>query len=236
MDIVIGMDISLSSTAVTIIKDNEEFIFVYLKEGKTSKWANMLDGSKNIDIKRIKNNPVSKNYSENEIIKLTNYDSLSDIIINDISKFSEGNHLEIRIEGYSYTKNTNSIIDIIGLSTLIRYKLLNNFDCSIHIVSPSTLKLETCRNCYPTTEILRHHKKTGKPLKSTFIDQNHDGISGGKFTKFEIYKAIIESNMDTIIYPFLKDYYEDIFEMKKIPSPIDDINDSIMLSRINIKV
>ena len=234
----IGIDISLSSTAITIEKDDEsentQHILSYLNKNKVDKWAKKISEIENINIERINYDYDKDNYSDSEIQKLISYDNISDKIINDIKNICKEENCCIRIEGYSYSKNTNSINDIITLSTLIRLKLLKELNCTIKIIAPNTLKIETCRLAYGVTEIKRFHIKTGKPLESHFKIINDDGVAGGSFTKFEIYKSIIEKNIDTIFLDFLKDNKE-VLNMKKIPSPIDDINDSILLSKINIK-
>jgi len=229
----IGIDISLSSTAITIKKDNIEYILSYLNKNKVDKWAKKLSDVKNLKIERINYEYDKDNYSDSEIQKLTAYDRISDKIINDIKKIVLVENCDIRIEGYSYKKNTNSINDIIALSTLIRLKLLKELKCTIKIIAPNTLKIETCRYAYGVTEIKKFHKKTNKPLKSEFKIMNSDGIAGGSFTKFEMYKSILDKKTDTIIYNFLQEN-KDVLEMKKIPSPIDDINDSLLLVKINI--
>jgi len=231
--ITIGLDISLSSTAVTINDFSNEYIFSYLNDDKSNKWANMLNEINNLTINRIKKNKQANNYSDGEIQKLLKYDEISDTIVADILNIVGSRECEIRIEGYSYTKNTNSIIDIIGLSTQLRLKLIKRLNSSIKIISPSTLKKNTCEKAYGITEIEKHGKK-GQKLKSEFKIINHRGVSGGSFTKFEIYEAILDGNINTIISNFLKEHKSDIFTLKKIPSPIDDINDSIMLTKIDL--
>lgn len=227
----IGIDISLSSTAIYINGDTD-YIFCYLNKTKVNKWAKKISTIENVTIHR---SDVSSNnkigYSDSEIDKLTKYDILSDKIINDLVSVCGDELCDVRIEGYAYTKNTNSIIDIICLSTLIRLKILKTLNCKIRIIPPMSLKTETCEYCYGVTEIKRYHKKTNAPLKSEFKIMNDDGIVGGNFTKFEIYNSIIEKNVDNIFLDFLKENAE-VLEMKKIPSPIDDINDALMLSKI----
>lgn len=229
----IGIDISLSSTAISIENNNEQYILSYLNKNKVDKWAKKLSKIEALKIERIKYEYDKNNYSDSEIQKLLSYDKVSDKIISDIKNIVKDHKCDIRIEGYSYTKNTNSINDIIGLSSLIRLKLLKNLNCDINIIAPNTLKIETCKLAYGVTEIRRTHKKTNKPLKSLFKIINNDGVAGGSFTKFEMYKAIIENNIDTIIYDFLIENKE-VLNMKKIPSPIDDINDAILLAKINL--
>lgn len=232
--IIIGLDISLSSTAMCINDNGAEYIYCYLNTNKVSKWANLLEGDiSNLMVTRLERAKKAKNYSDGEISKLLKYDEISELILNDIIKRCGNRKCEIRMEGYSYTKNTNSIIDIIGLSTQLRLKLLTKLNSSLHIISPSTLKLSTCKLAYGVTEIKRYGKKD-QPLKSNFKVMNKEGISGGSFTKFEMYKSIIDGNIDTIIYDFLNEYESDVISMKKIPSPIDDIIDSVLITRINL--
>ncbi len=230
----IGIDISLSSTAIYINNKEKQYIICYLNDNKTDKWANELNKIANVNIHRIEKVKILGNYSIDEIEKLKNYELLSERIIDDIKILCLDDFCDIRIEGYSYTKNTNSINDIICLSTLIRSKLLKNLNCNLTIISPNTLKIETCEYCYGVTEMKKISKKTNKEMKSEFKVMNYEGVPGGKFTKFEIYKSIIEKNVDNIILQFLIDN-KSVMNMKKIPSPIDDINDALMLSKINIK-
>jgi len=227
----IGIDISLSSTAIYISSKNDDYILVYLTENKVNKWANKLKDIDNIFIHRIENIVKKNNYSDLEIQKLKKYDDISDKIISDIVSIIVDNSCEINIEGYSYSSKSSSINDIIALSTLIRIKLLKTIDCTINIISPNSLKLDTCKMCYGLTEIKKISKKTGKELKSEFKYINNDGVAGGSFKKHEMYKSIIEKNVDSILTTFLIGN-QDIMDMKKIPSPIDDINDALLLSKI----
>jgi hypothetical protein len=227
----IGLDLSLSSSAITIEKDNIQYILSYLNKNKVNKWAKKLSNINNLMIKRIDYNYDKDNYSDSEIQKLILYNKISDIMISDIKKIVLNNKCDIRIEGYSYASKSSSINDIITLSTLIRLKLLKELNCTIRIIAPNSLKIETCKYAYGITEIKRFHKKTNKPLKSEFKIINNDGIAGGSFTKFEMYKSILEKKTKTIIFDFVEENKE-VLNMKKIPSPIDDIIDSLMLIKI----
>ena len=227
----IGIDISLSSTAVYISSESDDYIFSYLNDDKVNKWAKKIENINNVKIRRLEHLIKKDNYSDLEVQKLTKYDSISDLIIDDIHNIVEENECEINIEGYSYGSKTSSINDIIALSTLIRLKVLRNLNCNLHIISPNSLKLETCKMSYGLSEIKKVSKKTGKDLKSDFKYVNLDGVAGGSFKKHEMYKAIIEKGIDSLMTPFLV-LNKSILEMKKIPSPIDDIIDSIWLSKI----
>lgn len=227
----IGIDLSLSSTAININIDNKQFILCYLNKNKTDKWAKKLIEIENIKIKRIDNISYDNLYSDSEIQKLKKYDKISDIILKDIQNIIGNKECIIKIEGYSYASKSSSINDIIALSTLIRLKLLTELNSTINIIAPMTLKLETSKYCYGISEIKKYSKKTNKQLKSEFKSINNSGIAGGKFTKIEMCEAILDKNVDCLILDFLKEN-TDIMNMKKIPSPIDDIIDSIFLATI----
>lgn len=227
----IGIDISLSSTAIYISSREEDFILSYLNENKVNKWAKKIAYIENLKIHRIDELVKKNNYSDLEIQKLKYYDDVSTLIINDIKHIISDNFCEINIEGYSYSSKSSSINDIIALSTLIRLKIIKTLNCNVNIISPNSLKLETCKMCYGISEIKKISKKTGKILKSDFKYMNNDGVAGGSFKKHEMFKSIIDKQLPTILTNFLNDNIV-ILDMKKIPSPIDDIIDALLLSKI----
>jgi hypothetical protein len=153
---------------------------------------------------------------------------LSQLIIDEILKsINIDEKTYCQIEGYSFSKNTSSILDIVSLSTLIRSNLIksiNNIDISI--ISPSTLKLESCKLVYKPINIGKR-----KP-KYKFV--NNQGISGGSFKKPQMYRAIVEGNIDTPIYNMLVSY-KDLMDREKIPNPIEDIIDATFACKIKIK-
>ena len=90
------------------------------------------------------------------------------------------------IEGYSFSKNTSSILDIVALSTLIRSKLINNIpNFKLEIISPSSLKKESCGLVYGYDK----KRKT----------KNNEGISGGRFKKPQLFQAMIEGKVESPI-------------------------------------
>lgn len=221
----IGVDISINSTA----------IFIESNKGKTIlSFTNKKDN--NIYIKELINNGikffhldrvVSENYSENEILKLKHYILTSKLMIEEIIK-----HIDIesktycQIEGYSFSKNTSSILDIVSFSTLIRTELLKINNLEITIISPSSLKLETCKLVYKPINI-------GKK-KPKLEYRNNDGVSGGSFKKNHMYKAIIDGCIDTPIYEMLLKHI-DLINREKIPNPIEDIIDATFACKVKIK-
>lgn len=226
----IGIDISLNSTAVYI--SEKDIILSYLNETKVSKWAKEIEND-SVIVKRIEFE-TNKNYSDREICKLINYNDLSDTIVNDIYDIIKDKQCDVRIEGYSFSKNTSSLLDIVSLSTLIRLKILKKLNSKITIVAPMTLKSETCKKVYGYTINKKYHKKTGKELADEIILVNDDGISGGKFTKIEMYKSLLKIEMYSEYYKYILYNQDKILSLKKIPSPIDDINDAILLALVDL--
>lgn len=223
MENYIGIDISLNSTAIYIESDKGRNIISF-----TNKKDN------NIYIKELRsygvifyflNKEKSENYSEHEIIKLKEFKKLSTTIVDEIVKYIDINKKTYcNVEGYSYSKNTSSLIDIIGFSTLIRSKLLDKIpNINIDIVSPSTLKLNACKISYKPVDI-------GK-RKPKIKYMNNEGISGGSFKKPEMFKAILEGEIDNPIYNMLIDY-KYLKDRKNIPNPIEDIIDAIFACKI----
>lgn len=222
----IGIDISINSTAVYIESN---------KGNKIISFTNKKDN--NIYIKELNQHGVdfihfnrkkSTNYSENEIIKIKHYDQLSILIVDKINKYIDFNEKTYcQIEGYSFSKNTSSILDIVSFSTLIRTYLLKEIsDIEMTIISPSSLKLEACKLSYKPKDI--------GVKKEKLVYLNNDGVSGGSFKKPEMYKAILDGNIETPISKMLKSY-EHLLERKKIPNPIDDIIDAIFACKVKIK-
>lgn len=129
----IGIDISLNSTGITILDNNiiKHFVFTttYSKYHK--------DISNNVNVIVIKKYVKNKDYSKNEINKLLYYKDIVDIIMSYLTPFL-GDLSNVNIEGYSYNSRSNSLLDIVCFSTLLRSKILdyNQF----RIISPMTLK------------------------------------------------------------------------------------------------
>ena len=194
----IGIDISINSTAIFIETNGIEKILSF-----TNKKDN------NIYIKELNRSGVNfihfdrkilKDYTDNELSKMRHYIDISDSIIDKILSIIDlTKKTYCQIEGYSFSKNTSSILDIVSLSTLIRSKLLVNIkDIDMKIISPSSLKLEACKMVYKPIDI-------GKK-KPKYEYKNSLGISGGSFKKHDMYRAIIDGKIDCIIYDFLNDY------------------------------
>ncbi len=219
----IGIDISINSTAVFIDNGRYEKILSFTNKKDNNIYIKELSryGVKFSHFEK----PVSKEYSKNEILKIQYYNNISDKIVFEIvSNIDLNEKTYCQIEGYSFSKNTSSILDIVSLSTLIRSKLMvaiENID--MRIISPSTLKLETCKMVYKPINV-------GKK-KPKLEYRNNMNVSGGSFKKHDMYRSILDGKIHNPIYDFLVEY-EHLLEMAKIPNPIEDIIDSIFACKI----
>lgn len=222
----IGIDISLNSTAVYIESERGNKILSFTNKKDNNIYIKELDkyGVKFYHHTR----ETSIDYSKNEILKLNHYNKLSDLILSEIIENIDINKKTYcQIEGYSFSKNTSSILDIVSFSTLIRSCLIKNIsNIDMTIISPSTLKLETCKLVYPPINV-------GKK-KPKYEYKNNQGISGGSFKKPQMFRAIIEGNIQCPITDMILSYKE-LMDRDKIPNPIEDIIDSIFCCKIKIK-
>ena len=99
---IIGIDPSLISTGMVV----NGKIFNYCRESDTSnksglsKWFKLCEGK--VELRHI-NYRNFESYSEGELTKLKDYDSISDIIISDIeNNIDKSNPTKVAIEGYNF--------------------------------------------------------------------------------------------------------------------------------------
>ena len=217
----IGIDASLTSTAISIKTPNRYHFFSYMKNYKpNNKWVKSLDF---VDVKEASYRKNS-DYSTNENYIIEDYSTVVSKMVKDIKSVITGGEIFVAIEGYSYSSVTSSIINLVTLGTLIRKEIKENISNTLTVYSPSTLKKETCGLVYGWT------KKGKKVIK--YETRNNWLVAGGNFKKHQMFQSVNESKYDSKLDKFCKEYYEDIYFMKKIPSPIDDLVDSYWLMRI----
>lgn len=220
----IGIDISIDSTGVYIKRNDEDIIFncTTLKKnvGWIKKTMDIIDYEFiNYTYKEI------ENYTESEIIKIREFDHITNLILNKIKgNINKKEKTMIAIEGYNYgLKSTNTIIDIVTFSTLLRIKLLSleNLEKLI-IISPSTVKSLACELSYGYT-INKNGKKT--------INKNSNGVSGGKFDKKDMMEALINIGKNDKLTNLLNKYKDDLLKNKNVPKPWDDIIDASIICK-----
>lgn len=230
---IVALDPSLISTALVISSGDTFKMYNYCREssafGKTGikKWFKLAE--EYVTYKFI-NYREFKDYSEGEIIKLKDYDKITDDIIDDIlSNIDTSKETKIGIEGYSFSSKNGDIIDLVTFSTLLRKKLFDRVSKDITVFSPSTLKLESCRLTYKP--ILTEVGKKKITIKEEY--RNNLGIAGGKFTKTDMYMAIVENiHMDDSWTKHCKLVKTDILAVSTIPKPYEDINDAFLIYNV----
>ena len=232
---IVGIDPSLISTGLAIDNGKEFKLFNYCREddanGKTGmkKWFKMAE--RYIDYKYIIYRNFD-NYSEGEITKLKDYDTITDKIISDIL-INIDNSLEtiIGIEGYSYGSTAGDLIDLVTFSSLLRKKLYDKVSKNIIVLSPSTLKKETAKLTYePEVKIINEGKKNERKEYSW---RNNLGVSGGSFQKPDMYRAIIENTkFDDFWFKHCLSISEDMSKVKSINKPYEDVNDAYLLYKV----
>ena len=229
---IVAIDPSLISTAVVVSSVDTFKIYNYCREssayGKTGlkKWYKMAE--EHVTYKFITYRKF-EDYSEGELIKLKDYDKITDDIINDIlSNIDNSKPTKIGIEGYSFS-STGDIIDLVTFSTLLRKKLFDKVSQDIFVMSPSTLKLESCKLTYPPII-----KESGKK-KITYKEEwrNNLGMSGGNFTKRDMFFSIVENDkLNDFWSKHCKLVKDDLLSVSVINKPYEDVNDSYLIYQV----
>jgi hypothetical protein len=222
----IGLDISLSSTAICIKNGNTVKLFNYTTTKSNNIWVKTIE--KEVCFRFLNKKEDVEKYSEREINKLKDFEEYSDLILDDIlNNIDPHQDTIVNIEGYSFNnKNTNSLIDIVGFSTLIRQKILIRIPkVHIEIISPNTVKLQTCINTYGY--IPAPIGKKGQTLKDPMISMSPNGVKGGDFEKSDMLIAMLDANIQSPILYYVTLNKSILLGSKKIPKPFDDLIDSI---------
>ena len=146
---IVAIDPSLISTGMVVSYKDTFKMFNYCRESSVfgkkgiTKWFKMAEQF--IEYKFIEYREF-EDYSDGEMTKLKDYDRITDNIISDILESIDlSKPTKIGIEGYSFSSTAGDIIDLVTFSTLLRKKLFDRISEDIFVLSPSTLKLESCK-------------------------------------------------------------------------------------------
>lgn len=220
----IGIDMSLASAAIVIKSRTNDYVFLsYIKNYKKTKWTKSIEDFVDISGTSFRTND---DYSTQEVLKLDDYDNMTDMMIDDIKK-----HIDISlptyfaIEGYSYSSATSSIIDLVTVSTLLRSKLRKFGEMCVY--SPSSAKKSVCGLVYGWKDVSKS-KKSGPKYES----RNNIGLSGGSFQKQQMVESIYDSDCESKLAVYIKENFTEIHGMVNVPKPIDDIVDAYWILRI----
>lgn len=223
---IIGIDPSLISTGMCIngkvynyCRENE----ATLSKGGLSKWFKLCESM--VELRWISYRDFD-NYSDGELTKLKDYDKITDQILEDIEEeINKDQNTVVGIEGYNFGAQVGDLIDLVAFSTLLRKKIYDYISKDIIVYSPSSLKQESCKLTYKPIDI-------GKK-KPKLEWRNNFGISGGNFTKREMFLSIVENDNLTDYWALhCKSVQEEILGNKTIKKPYEDVNDAYLIYQI----
>ena len=208
--IIIGIDPSLNSTAISIYKDDKYSVYNYTNNSPKYKWIKEVT---DYVLFRCHEYTDNTDYSESETEKIRVYDIVTDKIFNDIKEISD-QQTEVFIEGYSYSSAQGRLIDLVTFSTLLRIKLVKH-GINLNVIPPSTLKKTIAEQVYP--------------LDKKGIPRDENDKAGGSFDKKDMMKCLIKLNVNCSYIDYLKTNKDILLKPKNIPKPFDDCNDSLLL-------
>ena len=125
----VGIDFSIASPAVTILKDNEYFFYaIQRKDSEVVRKLNML-------------NNVTVEICLNEgLTPFQYYDKMTDMLIRWINS-NIGPNTIFAMEDYAYGAKGNSLLDIVAATTIFRYKLIKKYgEDKLNFYAPSHIK------------------------------------------------------------------------------------------------
>lgn len=138
---IIGIDFSINSTAITI-HDGKDFNYFSFVPNYRPTLKGFLTHTKIDDIVEIHSylkNGNTKDPIVDQSIKLMNADRLSNIIMEVLSKKIKKDP-KFFIEGFSFASKGNSFIDLITFNTFMKAKIVQKWGDCITIISPKSLK------------------------------------------------------------------------------------------------
>lgn len=204
---ILGIDPSLSSTAVCAMSDDTTDYYCFTK-GKSTKWTKVAEPFARMVLVEYDGHGQ---YSDAEVQKLVDYQRNANHIVDTLG-LSKGD--QVLIEGYAF-RAPGAIVDLVMFGTFLRKRILDS-GAELTIVAPMSLKYEFAKLTYGTD-------KKGVP-------RNPAGLAGGKFTKHEMLEATFALDIDYVrgskFRGNLSVYYDEMMKMASIPSPINDCVDA----------
>jgi Holliday junction resolvasome RuvABC endonuclease subunit len=197
---IIGIDFSINSTAVTINDNGNLIIYSFVPNFQSGKAAfrthDALTGI--VSVISYTKDANTKDSLEDQRIKIRNANELSNQIIDNIRPYLDKAEF-INIEGFSFGSKGNSFIDLITYNTFLKVKLLQIVGEKIWVIPPKSIK--------------KIYTGNGNASKCQMVN------------RFLEEPSLLKNKIDELGFVKEGEY--------TIPKPIDDIVDSIALSRLN---
>jgi hypothetical protein len=137
----IGIDFSINSTAVSVIKGNSIHLFSFVPNYRPELSAYKIHRALGELITVISYDKAvnTKDPIRDQAIKLENADNLSNKIIEAISPLID-EEVDVRIEGFSFGSKGNSFIDLVTYNTFLKVKIIQKWGHCISVIPPKSLK------------------------------------------------------------------------------------------------
>lgn len=145
----VGIDFSIASPAVTILKDNEYFFYaINRKDSEVVRKMNML-------------NNVTVEICLNEgLTPFQYYDKMTDMLIRWINS-NIGPNTIFAMEDWIYSLRGSALIDIVYATSILRYKLIKKYgEDKLNFYSPTHVKKEFTGNGRADKNMMLDHFKS----------------------------------------------------------------------------
>lgn len=207
---IVGIDPSLSSTAVCILDGQKEEFHCFMSASKSTKWMKAMEVIARMHQVQYK---TVKDYSDSEVQKLRDYERVANGIVDSLGI---GEDDRVIIEGYAQ-RASGQIVDLVMFSTFIRKRVLD-LGARLTVVAPMTLKKSWAELIYPKDKkgVARNYE----------IQKNGLGIAGGSFKKHQMMLGLYEMSDDSRFRDCMLIHREEIMPLASIPSPMNDLVDA----------
>ena len=143
--IYVGIDFSINSTGVTILKDDK---FIWLNFAANVKYANkpfiqhnIIKDFKNVHIESYERKVPKTSYSDEQEYKINNAYGIAQKIIEKIKNIAgKDDRIIVAFEGFSYGSKGRSFIDLIAYNSTLKSLLVTAGITEIKVYSPSEIK------------------------------------------------------------------------------------------------
>ena len=174
---VIGIDFSINSTAVTIYKDGHFHLFSFVPNYRPQLKAFKVHEELKELITVISYTKAANTGDpiRDQSIKLENADDLSSKIMEILDLHVNGIP-DIRIEGYSFGSKGNSFIDLVSYNTFLKAKIFQRWGSCISVIPPKSLKKIYTKNGNASKcDMIRHFIGNSKsPFTDKLLTMNFD--------------------------------------------------------------
>ena len=172
--IYVGLDISITSPAICIMKDKVLFFTGYYREDakftkaqvRQIEFLNTLD---NVTIKVLDMRDKDVRYSNQEVLDYIDGIKSMTEIYNEVIKYTKGEEVKVGIEGFSYGSKGSSVSKLYGYQFLLRHILYTN-NIEWQIFAPTTVKKVAGHGRYKKQQMIESFLNNQKELD--ILDNN----------------------------------------------------------------